>query len=111
MVLQWNCRSITSPRIDLTSLIASIFLDIGMLQESWLSFLDHCYFPNFFSFLLDRVVGRGGGLITLISSHLIHSATIIFERSSDLCEVLGVKLVLSKGLSMVLVNVYFPSRF
>lgn len=110
-VIQWNCYSVQSAYPDLSSLVTNLSPDVLLLQESWLSPPIHFSLPNFRSYRLDRTTRRGGGLLILISSGLVHSATVIFEHISPSCEILAVRLCLPNRGPLTLINTYCPSGF
>lgn len=108
-IIQWNRRSVKSSFTDLHLLAQSYAPDIIMLQETWLHPSDNFSFQHFFTFHLNRPFNRGGGLATLISAHLVHSASVDVEKLSDYCEILGIRLRLTQGFCLLLLNAYFPT--
>lgn len=53
---------------------------------------------------------RGGGLLTLINSNLVHSARTVLSHTSAASEVLAVEIKLSLG-TLTVCNVYCPHGF
>ncbi|XP_064486168.1 uncharacterized protein LOC135398713 [Ornithodoros turicata] len=109
-ILQWNCYSVLNGLPDLNTLASSCSPDVILLQETWLSAFRSFSLPGFHACRLDRPAGCGGGLLTLVSTSLIHSSSVFYEQSSLGCEVLGVRLA-SPSLNTFIINVYCPGGF
>lgn len=107
-VLQWNCRSLSSARVDLHILISNVLPDIILLQESWLGADDAFHMADFYAFRLNRSIGRGGGLVVLVSKMLPHAASVGFQCMSSDCEALLVNFTLPGSRHFSISNVYFP---
>lgn len=56
-------------------------------------------------------MGKGGGLLTLISQQLVHSAHVVWQFSSPLCEALAVQITLPCNRCLAVLNVYCPAGF
>lgn len=102
--------SIKSAFSDL-QFVNSNVLDIVMLRKFWLRPADNFLFPSYFTYLLDRQPKRRGGLLSLILTHLVHSASVVAEIMSDSSEILGVPLCLSRNFGFLLFRAYYFTGF
>lgn len=93
---------------DLSYQISKLCQDIILLQGTWLSPSKSFTVRNFRSFRLDRQ-GRGGGLLTLVSTAFCHKASISFTLSSSELEILGVDICLPNYILYTVTYAYFPS--
>lgn len=110
-VLQWNCYSVRLAFADLRALVSSLSPDIIFLQETWLSPNVAFAFPDFHCFRLDRPSGRGGGLLTLLSTRFAHSSSVVHEHMSALSELLVVRVRMPGCSPFDVCNVYCPKGF
>lgn len=107
-VLQWNCRSLGVSRADLNYLLSHTSPHIVLIQETWLTPQKSFRLHNFRSFRLDRDQGRGGGLLTLISSKLCHKVSLSFHLMSPIIEALVLDVHIDGIRPFSIANVYFP---
>lgn len=110
-VLQWNCYSVTSASPDLHTLVSRCSPDVILLQESWLTPPRSFSLRGYHAFRLDRSTGRGGGLLTLVSTRLVQASRVIMQITSPDCELLLLQLTVPGCRPLFLVNVYCPTGF
>lgn len=89
-------------------MITSMSFDIIVLQEIWLQFFDCVCIPSYTFIQWDKT-SRGGGLLTLTSSNVNHSATAIERKMSAEYKLLGISLTAPTAFRLYLFNVCCPT--
>lgn len=111
-ILQWNCRSLSAPKIAELNKISNEY-DILLLNETWLSFVNQKLLKNFV--LIQRNRSRqdketGGGVAIAIRENIEFDEFLdIYHHESNL-ETVAISVSIRGGKNnLILVSYYSPS--
>ena len=108
-ILNVNCQSIMNKREEFDVLLSSANCDVIFGTESWLNggIKDNEVFPPGYSiYRKDRSHGRGGGVFIGVRENIMSSRVQDYETD---CEIVWVKLDITKHRSLYLAAFYRPS--
>lgn len=105
-VMFWNARSIYNKIPEFFSFLLLKYIDICLVNETWLDSSKKFYHPQYHCIRADRQNRRGGGVAIVIKKGIVYKQ--LGSIATKVIENVGIEIQLDQNRTLKIYSIYFP---